>query len=310
LDRLTDAQLAELVADKVPESLGLEYKASPALARSDDKVSELRKDVSALANSDGGRIIYGVVARDGVPAECDEGVDSTAVGPDWLVQVIHSGVRPRLQSIDIYSLPRSSSRVTYVVDVGKSNTAHMANHRYWKRRGSVVMEMEDYEVRDLMRRAEVPDVRVRLVGRPTGPAGERRLALDAAVRNLSSAPAEYFTLTLLFQSGVGSVRADSGDLSYSGPPTSGRRKIRLPEFDDDAREWRWRWWNRMPLFEGEWERIGSIAVDAPYGQHILWNTRAPGMDNRGAYLTTSENSTALKAIDAQWEFAADDQAEG
>jgi len=266
--------------------------------------------VSALANSDGGRIIYGVVARDGVPVELDGGVEVAAIGPDWLIQSIHSGVRPRLQSLDIYSLPLASGRVAYVIDVGKSNTAHMANHRYWKRRGSIVMEMEDYEVRDLMRRAETADVRVKLVGRPMDRVSGRSLAIDAFVRNYSSAPAEYFVLTLLFQSGVRSIHPDSGDLAYVGPPTSRLRGVRFPDFDDEARDWRWRWWSRMPLFEGEWEAIGSVWVDAPYGQHVLWNTRAPGMDNRGAYLITAENPSALKLVGTRWELVLDDQEDG
>ncbi len=43
-----------------PEAVTLDYKDSRALARPSDAITELCKDVSALANSAGGRIVYGI----------------------------------------------------------------------------------------------------------------------------------------------------------------------------------------------------------------------------------------------------------
>jgi hypothetical protein len=52
LESEVDSQ--RLVADQVKESLTLDYKASPALGRTDGQRNELCKDVTAFANSAGG----------------------------------------------------------------------------------------------------------------------------------------------------------------------------------------------------------------------------------------------------------------
>ena len=48
------------IDEGIEESLNLDYKAAGALGKTDGKKKEISKDVSAMANSDGGRIIYGV----------------------------------------------------------------------------------------------------------------------------------------------------------------------------------------------------------------------------------------------------------
>ena len=55
----TEAKLQRHITDVIPESLNLDYKASGSLAKTNDKRAEITKDVSAMANSDGGVIIYG-----------------------------------------------------------------------------------------------------------------------------------------------------------------------------------------------------------------------------------------------------------
>ena len=52
--------LDKLIADQVEDNLHLDYKAADALAKTDGKKKEVSKDISALANSDGGIIIYGI----------------------------------------------------------------------------------------------------------------------------------------------------------------------------------------------------------------------------------------------------------
>lgn len=300
-ERLTLESLERLVADRIPESLSLEYKASPALQRDDRKVAELRKDVSALANADGGRIVYGVSADNSVPVHLDDGVDPSEVTEDWITQTIHGGVRPRLEGLDVYSLPAAAGRVFYVIDVSKGTTAHMANGGYWKRRGSVSVLMDDYEVRDLMRRADVPNVEIRLRGRPVG----RTLYLDVAARNRSAAPADYFLLSLLFESGIRLVQRGEGDIAqvHPGIQASGRlRRVELSDDETDFQEWRWRWWNRMPLFEGDWEEIGSVKIETPYGQHVLWLARAPGMERRGTFRTSNLDPSGIERLHSTWRF--------
>ena len=55
-----EARVQQYIDDGIEESLNLDYKAAGALAKTDGKKKEITKDVSAMANSDGGIIIYGV----------------------------------------------------------------------------------------------------------------------------------------------------------------------------------------------------------------------------------------------------------
>ena len=55
-----EEDLLELVSTQTQESVTLDYKASEALGKSEGKKTEISKDVSALANSAGGVIIYGI----------------------------------------------------------------------------------------------------------------------------------------------------------------------------------------------------------------------------------------------------------
>jgi predicted HTH transcriptional regulator len=59
----TKADLQRLVDEALEESLTLDYKASPALSRDGKAPDELCKDVTALANSAGGQIVYGIERR-------------------------------------------------------------------------------------------------------------------------------------------------------------------------------------------------------------------------------------------------------
>ncbi len=54
------AKLSSMIGDGVEESLTLEYKSGAALRRDSRSISEITKDVSAMANSAGGTLIYGV----------------------------------------------------------------------------------------------------------------------------------------------------------------------------------------------------------------------------------------------------------
>src|SRR5688572_4036475 len=92
-----EARLMQYITDGIEESLNLDYKAAASLSRDDKKKIEITKDVSAMANSAGGVIIYGISefqdkARSHLPEKLDP-VDRTLISKEWLEQVI-SNIRP------------------------------------------------------------------------------------------------------------------------------------------------------------------------------------------------------------------------
>ena len=83
-----EADLLALIRDQVQESLTLDYKASPALDRTDQKKNEVARDVSAFANSAGGTLVYGMVEAGHLPAHLDAGFAPQDITREWLEQVI------------------------------------------------------------------------------------------------------------------------------------------------------------------------------------------------------------------------------
>ena len=195
--------IQDLIREQRPEDLSLEYKRSDALTKTDEKKSEITKDVSAMANSAGGVIIYGIDEQklSKGPIKLDSGVDPDEISREWLEQVIDSGIRRKVGSLRINPVRISSTgRPVYVVSVPQSNWApHMArDHRYYKRLGTTTTMMEEYEVRDVARRLESPDLHLdfRGVGVRYGvPYGGRGTVLIyPRITNRSAEPALYATI--------------------------------------------------------------------------------------------------------------------
>src|SRR5215203_923164 len=55
-----ETRLSKLIKDGIEESYNVEYKAAAALGAADRQKLDITKDVSAMANSAGGVLIYGI----------------------------------------------------------------------------------------------------------------------------------------------------------------------------------------------------------------------------------------------------------
>jgi hypothetical protein len=159
-----EARLMQYITDGVEESLNLDYKAAASLSRDNKKKIEITKDVSAMANSDGGIIIYGISEfqdkmRSHLPEKLDP-VNRTNISKEWLEQII-SNIRPKIDGLKIcpVSLSSGTNDVAYVVDIPQSYTAHQAtDKRYYKRFNFQSEAMQDYEIRDVMNRGQHPKI--------------------------------------------------------------------------------------------------------------------------------------------------------
>ncbi|HZP75158.1 MAG TPA: ATP-binding protein [Pseudolabrys sp.] len=202
LDITTKADLDRLMTEAVGESLTLEYKASAALARTSAEVNELCKDVSALANSAGGQIIYGVQEdrRQGT-FQLDGGVTDGRITREWIDQILGSNIQPRIDRARISSIDLGSGGRAFVLTVPQSNTGpHQApDHRYYKRFELRAAPMEDYEIKDVMRRATTPELFTTLLfdgAQPTHTIieqGERSrpVIIHVTIGNRSPQPAHF-----------------------------------------------------------------------------------------------------------------------
>lgn len=154
----TKDDLERLVAERAEESVQLEFKDSRALDRNiEKKVYEISKDVTAMANSAGGTIVYGISER-GHCAGVITPINRSDYSKEWLNQIITSHIQPRIEGLIVHPVPLSDDNdVAYVVEIPKGSTAHQAkDRRYYRRYNCDVLPMEDYEIRDVMNRARYP----------------------------------------------------------------------------------------------------------------------------------------------------------
>jgi predicted HTH transcriptional regulator len=160
-DEYTQKDIEFLMAQKIEESLYLEYKSGAAL-RSNNK-QELAKDVSAFANSDGGVIIYGISETDYYPSEYSF-VNGTEITREWLESIIQGNIKRRIPNLKIFPIRfnKNPKLTIFVVQIPPSNIApHMTSFgRYYKRHNFQSVPMEEYEVRNMYSRIQSTELRI------------------------------------------------------------------------------------------------------------------------------------------------------
>ena len=208
----TEAELRAWIEAGIEENLSIEYKRAAALSRESTQRSELTKDVSAMANSAGGVLIYGVAeypkgsGKEHLPVGIDPIVDNR-ISREWLEQVINSGIRPRILDLEIIPIRVALPAGTvFVVRIAAGATAHQADDRRYYRRFNFINEpMYDHEIRDVMGRAKHPIVKVTaraVVGRSQDMLGrestEEYRWLRLGLHNEGTRMAQYVTAFVNF----------------------------------------------------------------------------------------------------------------
>jgi len=158
----TEQDLHDLIGQS--ESARLEFKSGRLLDDRTKAIETISAEISAFANSEGGVLVLGIrERREGqqpVAAEID-GVDTSAVAPQWLQQVIESNISPHLAGIRLkrIQLTKSPGRAVIVVVIPKGTTAYQANNRwYYGRSEFEIKPLPDHEVRLRMQRGKVAEV--------------------------------------------------------------------------------------------------------------------------------------------------------
>jgi hypothetical protein len=201
----------KMVDAQIEETLTLEYKASAALTRDSKNVQELCKDVSAMANSAGGQVIYGVGEdkKTHKPTAVDDGVTDDKITREWNHQILGSNIHPRIDGLTVQRIPLSATGFGFVITVTPTQTGpHQApDKKYYKRYELEAVAMEDYEIKDIMRRSTTPELYTELFfdGRQDtitpriteGAQHSETVILHCAVRNRSNAPAYHVVVDFL-----------------------------------------------------------------------------------------------------------------
>lgn len=191
----TEEDLNTLIKESIEEGTNLEYKDPRAL----DNKGEISKDISAMANSNGGTIIYGL---------CEDNKDHKPTRIEWLddhkqmeriEQILQANVTPKID-IEINPIFNNQDRSKFilVLNVPKSDKAPHQDHSnkdsrfYWRRNGYTTRQMEHYEVEDLFFNRKRPALEIELVRRPT-----KNPSYDIIVHNKGKVLAEKIFIKLL-----------------------------------------------------------------------------------------------------------------
>ncbi len=171
--------LQALIDNVVEEHTELEYKLrfgdtddecknglkQPCCGKSKkDWRAEFTKDVSGMANANGGNIVYGIKEEKNeqghrIPTKLDP-IPPRTIDCDQLTRIVTKSIRPAL-NVTISYLPDPFKEGGYfIVNVPKGTTAHqnMYDKRYYRRHNATVETMEDHEIRDVLNRAKEPVV--------------------------------------------------------------------------------------------------------------------------------------------------------
>lgn len=166
---LTAEDIDQLVSNKVLESITLEYK-EEGPDPSDAGKKEFLADLSAMANTNGGLLIFGIkeAQEDGKNAGYPEevtGIKEPRSGNPIIVEqlkqfmdnVIRDNLAPRLSGIEYATIQYDPDRLVFIIDVPRSLQApHMItfknDSKFFKRTNTGKYQMEVREIREAMLR--------------------------------------------------------------------------------------------------------------------------------------------------------------
>jgi len=130
IDQITEPHLLGLIENKVSERKSIDYKqALPGNSDGDRK--DFLADVSSLANSSGGHLVYGMREAAGLPIElCGLEVDDPDATVAALDNRIRDGIKPRIPGVVVWPVRLESGRVAVVIRVPRSFASpHMVTYR-------------------------------------------------------------------------------------------------------------------------------------------------------------------------------------
>ena len=153
LPQLTEALFAQVCEEQWPETQTLEFKAILAL-NDEDARQEFRKDVCALANADGGDLVFGISEKVGRANAilAINGVNADAT-KRRLQQILESKVEPRIHGIQFHACPIATGGFVLVLRIpssyeGPHRFGSVAEHRFPIRNDTSTTDMTYDQLRN------------------------------------------------------------------------------------------------------------------------------------------------------------------
>jgi len=148
LESIKESNLQDLIDQRVEESIILEFKKELA-----SNSKEVAKDLSSMANSEGGFVIYGIQEDADGRANSINWINSSENFEEKIENITATTINPPI-SFKVFPIhkEREDTRLCYLVLIPKSNNLHMVikggDNRYYKRSGKTIRKMEDSEIKE------------------------------------------------------------------------------------------------------------------------------------------------------------------
>lgn len=198
---------------------------------------------------------------------------------EWLEQVINSRIQRRIDGIRINQIELATGKVIYAVCIPQSSRAphQAADKKFYKRFNFESIPMEEYEIRDVSRRDESPDLKLTF----SVSAEASFIQLTPIITNESPTPAEYV---------VSNIYIDS-KLRLSNLPSDINRLEDVNYMTVDGGTYpctslhiNWSIPGNMPIFQGASFRLWKepLAIEIPNIESYLiyWQLKSPKMPKK------------------------------
>lgn len=147
IHELTEDHLNSLQLLRVSEGPRLEYKAELKMSGGSEN-RELCKDISSLANSQGGYVLFGISELDGLISGIPGIVCNDSVQQQFF-QIVTTGIDPRIQTLLHTLVPLRNGNGAFIVKIEPDGYLHQVKYqdnRFYKRTGTITIAMESADV--------------------------------------------------------------------------------------------------------------------------------------------------------------------
>ncbi len=181
---IAESHLRDLIENKVPESLTLELKRA-IVGTNDNEKREFLKDATALANTAGGFLVYGLAESDGVANELIP-LDISSMDEEILrlQSILLNSVEPRLANVEMRGVPLAAGGNVLIVKIPQSwrpphRVTHGNTNRFYLRQSNSVFQPDTERLRQVFNSSQDTE------GRLEGFRDERIERLNTGQRGLT-----------------------------------------------------------------------------------------------------------------------------